>query len=151
MDRLKWWMRIVGGFYVLIGAFNTPLIIEARLETQYPNLGVPTDSPAAQALIDTWFMFGLEVAVIGVALILFSWDPLRNVALVWTVIGLEAIRGIFDDIYLIATGSDNPAIYVAWILVHAVIIVTGLMAIRSARSAHGLAMAGIPATEARTS
>lgn len=132
MPGLKWWMRIVGGFYLLMGVFNTPIVIEARLLTQYPNLGVSVDSVAARALIDTWFMFGLEVMVIGAALIYCSRDPVRHVALAWTVIGLELVRGIADDLYLIARGYDNVAVYVGWILVHTTIIVSGLVCARRA-------------------
>ncbi len=124
-------MRIVGGFYVLMGIFNTPLIIEARLPMQYPELGVPVDSDAARALIDTWFMFGLEVFVIGIALIYFSRHPVRHLALVWTVLGLELVRGIADDVYLIARGYDS-IIYYVWILIHLLIVIAGLFAIRRA-------------------
>jgi hypothetical protein len=134
MSGLKLWMRIVGAFYVVMGVFNTPWIIEARLTTQYPNLGVATDSNAARALVDTWFMFGLEVMVIGVALLYFSRDPARHIALVWTVIGLEIVRGIFDDLYLLARGYD-VAIYSGWIVIHLIIIVTGVVAVR--RDARG--------------
>jgi hypothetical protein len=131
MNGMKWWMRGVGAFYVLMGLFNTPLIIEARLPAQYPDLGVATDSIAARALIDTWFMFGLEVIVIGLALIYFSRDPDRHVALIWTVIGLELIRGIADDIYLLGRGYEPAFIYFIWILIHTVIILTGLLVLRS--------------------
>ncbi len=135
MNRLVLWMRVVGVFYLAMGLFNTPPVIEARLSAQYPNLGVPVDSIAARALIDTWFMFGLEVLVIGAALLYFSRDPIRHISLVWTVIGLELVRGIVDDLYLIARGYDSM-IYPGWIIIHAFIIVTGLLAIRRARAAH---------------
>jgi hypothetical protein len=134
MNRLAWWMRIVGGFYLVMGIFNTPPIIEARLLTQYPSLGVPTDSAAARALIDTWFMFGLEVIVIGASLVYLSRDPLRHIALIWVVIAMEALRGIVFDLYLIAQGYENVVVYVAWIIVHLVIIVTGVHSIRYSRA-----------------
>jgi hypothetical protein len=129
VSAMKWWMRVVGGFYLLTAAFNTPWIIEARFNTQYPEIGISIDSAAAQALVDTWFMFGLEVAVIGAALIYFSRDPERHLALVWTVIALEAIRGIADDIYLLSRGYD-PLLYSLWIVIHLAIIVSGLIALR---------------------
>jgi hypothetical protein len=134
MKGMKWWMRGVGAFYVLMGAFNTPLIIEARLPAQYPDLGVPPDSFAARALIDTWFMFGLEVIVIGLALLYFSRDPGQNVALIWMVLGLELIRGIADDIYLLGRGYEPAIIYIIWILIHSIIIVSGLLVLRAAYS-----------------
>ncbi|MEX2599767.1 MAG: BphX family protein [Dehalococcoidia bacterium] len=139
MPKLKWWMRIVGGFYVAMGLFNTPFIIQARLPVQYPDLGVAVESAAAQALMDVWFMFGLEAMVIGAALLYFSRDPLRHAALVWTVLSLELVRGIADDLYLLARGYD-PLIYSGWILIHSVIIITGVIFLRQAlqsNASHG--------------
>ncbi len=133
---LRRWMRIVGGFYLVMGAFNTPPVIQARFGAQYAELGLAVDSPAAQALVDVWFMFGLEVAVIGAALLYFSSDPARHLALVWTVLGLELVRGVVDDLYLIARGYD-PRIYGLWVLIHLVIIVTGVAAIRGSRADAG--------------
>lgn len=129
--HLRRWMRIVGGFYVLLGLFNTPPVIAARFPMQYPDLGVAVDSSPAQALIDVWFMFGLEVAVIGVALLVAARDPARHLALVWTVLALEVVRGIADDLYLLARGYE-VAPYVIWIVVHTAIIVTGLVVLRHA-------------------
>lgn len=130
---LRRWMRAVGGFYVFMGLFNTPPIIQARMPVQYPDLGVPVDSFPAQALIDVWFMFGLEVLVIGAALLWFSRDPLRHIALVWTVLVLELVRGIADDVYLIARGYDL-VVYSIWIVIHLVVITTGMLSIRRSRS-----------------
>ena len=128
---LQRWLRAVGGFYVLVGVFNLPPVIEARFPMQYPDLGIGVDSAPAQALVDVWFMFGLEIAVTGVALLLAARNPVRHVALVWLVLGLEVVRGIVDDLYLLARGYD-VGIYVGWIVLHAVIIVTGLLALRRA-------------------
>ncbi|MEX2548735.1 MAG: BphX family protein [Nitriliruptoraceae bacterium] len=128
---LRRWMRIVGGCYVLLALFNTPPVITARFEAQYPDLEVAVDSPAAGALVDVWFMFGLEVVVIGAALLFLARDPLRGLPLVWVVLALEVVRGILDDVYLLARGHD-PVIYLGWIVIHLVIVVTGLLAIRAA-------------------
>ena len=125
-------MRFVGGFYVLTGIFNTPPIIEARFAMQYPDLGVTVDSMPAQALVDVWFMFGLEVAVIGGALMIAARNPARHLSLVWTVLALEVVRGIADDVYLLARGYQM-APYLIWIVLHAVIVATGLWALRRAQ------------------
>ncbi len=129
---LRRWMRIVGGFYILLGLFNTPPVVAARFPVQYPDVGVAVDSMPAQALIDVWFMFGLEVAVIGIALLIAARNPARNLALVWTVLALEVVRGIADDIYLLTRGHE-VAPNVIWILVHTVIVGTGLLALRRAQ------------------
>lgn len=129
---LQRWMRIVGSFYVALGLFNTPPVIAARFPAQYPDLGVTVDSMPAQTLVDVWFMFGLEVAVIGVALLIAARNPARHLALVWTVLALEVVRGIADDVYMLARGYE-VAFYVIWIVLHAVIVVTGLLALRRAQ------------------
>lgn len=130
---LQLWMRFVGGWYLLMAAFNTPPVIEARFGMQYEHLNLAVESAPAQALLDVWFMFGLEVGVIGAALVYFSRDPGRHVALVWTVIGLEAVRGIVDDLYLIGRGYD-PILYIGWIVIHLVVILTGLAALKRMRT-----------------
>jgi hypothetical protein len=134
MNRLTLWMRAVGVFYLINGLFNFPPFVEARLFTQYPSLGVSASSAAARALIDTWFMFGIEILVLGVALLYFAREPKRHIGLVWTVLALELVRGVFIDIYLIARGYDAAFVYVGWILLHVVIIVSGVLAINRARS-----------------
>ena len=133
--RLRRWMRAVGAFYLLLSVFNTPWIIEQRLPSQYPNLGVPVGSNAAQAVIDTWFMFGLDLLVIGLALLYFSRNPLRHVALVWTVMGLEFVRGVLDDIYLITVRGETPLAYAIWIPIHLTVIATGIWALQQRASA----------------
>jgi hypothetical protein len=130
--HLQWWMRIVGGFYVLMGLFNTPPVIAARFPLQYPDIGVTVDSLPAQALVDVWFMFGLEVAVIGGALLIAARNPARHIALVWTVLALEVVRGIADDVYLLARGYAI-ATYLTWIVLHVVIVATGLLALQRAQ------------------
>lgn len=125
-------MRIVGSFYVALGLFNTPLVIAARFPSQYPDLGVTVDSMPAQALVDVWFMFGLEVAVIGVALLIAARNPARHLALVWTVLALEVVRGIADDLYLLARGYE-VAPYVTWIVVHTAIVAAGLWSLQRAQ------------------
>lgn len=144
--KLKWWMRAVGGFYVLVGLFNLPPVIEARFSAQYPDLGVPVQSAAAQALIDVWFMFGLEVLVLGAALLYFARHARRHVALAWTVIALELVRGVADDVYLLLRGYD-PVLYGGWIALHLVIIVAGVWAVRGSgreQAAAGAAGARVP-------
>lgn len=130
--HLQVWMRTVGGFYVVLGLFNTPPVIVARFPAQYPSLGVAIESRPAQALLDVWFMFGLEVAVIGVVLMIAARDPVRHIVLVWTVLALEIVRGIADDLYMLTRGYD-VAPYVIWIALHTVVVASGLWALRRAQ------------------
>ena len=68
-------------------------------------------------------LFG--AAVVGVALVLLSRDPL---------LALEVVRGIVDDRYLLTRGYE-PIFSVGWIVIHLVIVVTGLLSIRAIRRA----------------
>ena len=63
------------------------------------------DGTSTPALVDVRFMFGLEV-----------------------------VRGITDDLYLIAQGYD-AIISTAWIVLHLVIVVSGVVLAR--RALHG--------------
>ena len=131
MKRLRWWMRVVGTFYLLL--FVLGAIIKLPVEQTLAQAGVLMDQTnlAHRFLVDTWVMFALELGVIGAALWFFSDRPYESRALIWTVLGLELIRGIVDDIYMLIRGYD-PAFYIGWIVLHTIIILTGLWSLRSA-------------------
>lgn len=131
MNSMKWWMRIVGSFYLLlfvVGAIIklpvTQTLAQGGVELQPANL-------AHRFLVDTWVMFGLELGVIGAALWVASAKPYQNRILLWTVLGLELVRGIVDDIYMLARGYET-AFYVGWIVIHSLIIASGLWTLRRA-------------------
>jgi hypothetical protein len=134
MDRLKLWMRLVGGFFILIGLFNTPPVIAARMNSHYPTLGLDPGHVALAIITDLWFLFGLETAVIGLMLIVGSASPLRNKLLVQTVLLLELTRGVLTDIYWITRGYSESVFYIGFIVIHLVIIVTGWYALRRAET-----------------
>jgi len=62
MTGLKWWMRIVGLFYLLI--FVAAVFIKAPISTEGP-VGVlalaATGDPMARFVVDTWVTLGLEL------------------------------------------------------------------------------------------
>jgi len=134
MKKLQWWMRIVGVFYLLL--FLSSAIVKLPFRTLFDSVlaQAAAGDRVAMMLIDTWVMFGLEVGVIGAALLIASRIPGSARVLVWTVLGLELVRGIIDDIYMIARGYE-VTVYVVWIIIHTVIIITGVMALRAHRSA----------------
>lgn len=132
MTKLKWWMRIVGAFYILLGIQNTPPLVTGRLETQYPTLVAPVESVVVQGLIDMWFMFGVEMLVVGVMLIVAAKMPLRNKILVQTVLWLEIIRGVAIDVYWLTRGFYTNGFYIGFIVVHLIIIISGFIFLRQA-------------------
>jgi hydrogenase/urease accessory protein HupE len=126
MNRSKWWMRVVGVVYILLGLQKLPFIFAQGLSSQYPALTATPDSTAFKALVDTWFLFGIEIAVIGIFLILASREPLKNVLLVQLVLVLEVTRGIAHDIYAIMRGESVIGVLIGFIILHLVIFGTGL-------------------------
>jgi hypothetical protein len=148
MDRLKLWMRLVGGFFILTGLFNTPPVIVARMNNHYPTLGLDSGHVALAIITDLWFMFGVETAVIGLMLIVGSACPLRNKLLVQTVLLLELTRGVLTDIYWITRGYSESLFYIGFIVVHLAIIVTGWYALRRAESHASEEWLGAPAQPA---
>lgn len=136
MQQLSRWMRAVGVFYILNGlalmlVYLVPTAQREMISQVVP--GADAGDPLLGYAMEIWFMFALEVVVIGVFLLLGSRNAWANRILVLTVLGLELIRGVLDDLIWIANGYP-PAFYIAWILVHAVIIVTGVVAFRSTYS-----------------
>ena len=136
MRALKWWLRIVGGVYVMLGLGFLPALNAARLPRLLPGFDAPVGGVAFRALLDYTLMFGLDLVVIGAFLLVAARAPQRAVPVVWLVLALELVRGICDDVYMLAQGY-SPHIYVGFIVLHAVIIVTGLVSLRRLRLDEG--------------
>src|SRR3990172_613609 len=135
MERVQWWLRIVGLFYLLQSVMTVFVLAPIRAVGPSGVLAqASAGEPTARFLVDTWITFGLEVGAIGAALLIASRTPAQAKALVWAVIGIELARGIVDDVYMITRGYDLT-VYVIWIVIHTVIIGTGLVSLRTARCA----------------
>lgn len=136
MSGLARWMRVVGVLYILIAvalvvSYLVPSIGEASVAQRVP--GATSGDRLYGFAMDTWLMFALEVAVIGAVLLYASRRAWANRILAVAVIALELVRGILDDVLWIANGYP-AAIYLAWIVFHTVVIVTGVIALRNAAS-----------------
>lgn len=134
MNTLRWWMRIIGVFYVL--QFVMVALVRAPIRAQAPPdtlARAAAGDPLANFLIDTWVTFGLEMLAIGGGLIIGSRLVAEARPLVWTVIGIELGRGIAADLYMLARGSD-PTVPVVWLVIHSIVIATGLRAMGRRRS-----------------
>lgn len=133
MNRLKWWFRVVGAIYVLLGIGFIPFLNAARIPLMLPGFDAPPGGVAHRGLLDFSFMFGLDLLVIGGFLLHASRDPLKHVSIVWLVVALEAVRGVLDDVYMIAQGYA-AAVYVGFIVLHLAIITTGIAFVRQAQA-----------------
>ncbi len=127
------WMQIVGGFYVL--QFVMMVFMRAPIRTFGP-AGTLSKAAAGDTLarfvVDTWTVFGLEVGAVGVMLLIATRRTELAAGAIWTVLAIEVGRGLIADTYMIARGI-NVAGYLVWIVIHSVVIVTGLAALRAGR------------------
>lgn len=128
MKKLTWWFRIVGGFYLLLGVMNLyGTFVDPALFAG--NLPYPATDEVVKAFVDGWSPFAFEIVGIATFMLWASRDPRKYLGAVWLLVWLEFMHGVLDDIYLIANGFDAGG-YIVFIIIHLVIIVTGVMAAR---------------------
>lgn len=131
--KLRWWMRAVGALYVLLGIGFVPPLNQARLGAAIPALATPEPTVAYRALIDWMFVFGLDLAIIGGALLWSATRTREALGLVYAVVALELIRGALYDIYYVGQGYATATFYVVFIPLHLVIVGTGVAFAREAQ------------------
>lgn len=136
MDGLKWWVRSIGAFYLLlavVNVFNTFIAPTSFAQME----GFGTNPDVVKAFVVGWSPFAFEIIGIATFLLWASRDPLKYLGAVWVLIWLEFFHGVLDDMYLIASGL-SVGFYVAFIVVHLIIIVTGILVVRQtpAQSSH---------------
>lgn len=133
MKKLIWWMRIVGGFYLLLTAMNIWALFLGGMQFFADGLPAPmnTEPLAVRAFSDAWLVFVFEFGVLGAVLVYASRHPAESRMLVLAVIGAEAFRGVLADVVWITRGYD-PAGYIAFVAIHLVIIITGILCLRQA-------------------
>lgn len=128
MFSLPTWMRIAGVLYLVMCAAaltGTPIRAEGpggALER------AKAGDPLARFLVNTWVTLGLLLGVLGGALLYFSGTAEDARALAWTVVAVELAWGIPVDVFKIMRGQKK-APSIVWILIHAMMAMTGLLAL----------------------
>lgn len=130
MKILTWWFRIVGLVYLVLGATWLPFLDAKALDSKIPNFDGPAGGTAYNGFLDWMLVFALDMLVTGVFLIVASFRPAWQPGIVWLIVGLEVVRGILDDLYMIAAGYP-VASNIGFIVLHLAIIATGLVFARS--------------------
>jgi len=134
MIALTWWLRVVGLLYFFMAFVSLGPRVPIRAEGPPGILERATEGdPVARFVLDTWTMFGLYMAAVGLSLLVASRDATIAAPLVWMVMTLELIGGIGIDVYKLARGYRRAA-PIAWIVIHSTMIVTGLLALQSLRA-----------------
>lgn len=130
MKMLTWWFRIVGAFYLLLALMNMYIVLlNPSAISAMATFPFPTTTDTVMAFVDGWSPFAFEILGIGTFMIWASRNPRRYLGAVWLLVWLELLHGVLDDIYLIVRGYDAVS-YIVFIVVHLIIIVTGIMAVR---------------------
>lgn len=135
MNKLKWWFRVVGAFYLLLTAMNLWAIFLGGGQMLADTLPAPmnADALAVRAFIDAWMVFVFELGVLGAMALVASREPAKNRIMAWTIVWAEVFRGIVADAIWIARGYSFSS-YAIFIVIHLIIIATGVMFARQAQA-----------------
>lgn len=135
MNKLKWWFRIVGAFYLLLTSMNVYFLFFGGIQMLADTLPAPmnADPLAGQAFADAWLVFVFELGVLGVMSLVAARDPAQNRIMAWVIILAEIFRGIVADAIWIARGYDAGS-YIGFIVVHLIIVLTGFVFLRQAKA-----------------
>ena len=128
MNKTMWWLRIVGGFYLLLALTSLRvLFVDPQMfGTMFPFSAEPR---AVRAFSDAWLIFVLEMGVLGAIMLYYARDSAHNRILVLTVSILELIRGAGGDLLWMLRGWPT-ANYIPFMIVHLLIAGTGLFFLR---------------------
>jgi hypothetical protein len=128
MTKTTWWLRLVGGFYLLLALTSLRVLF---FDPQMFGAMNPfaADAQALRAFADAWLIFVLEMGVLGVIMLYYAGDSANNRILVLTVSILELVRGAGGDLLWMTRGWPT-ANYIPFMIVHLIIAGTGLFFLR---------------------
>ena len=124
MTKTTWWLRLVGGFYLLLALTSLRVLF---VDPQMFGAMNPfaADASALRAFADAWLIFVLEMGVLGAIMLYYARDSSDNRILVLTISILELIRGAGGDLLWMLRGWPT-ANYIPFMIVHLIIAGTGL-------------------------
>lgn len=133
-------MTVVGVFYLVLGVrllpwVNRPMIEAAGLDSVYLAGDLSTDDTAFAWVLDWMGTFGLDLLVLGGVLLVAARAPVRNRLFAHLVIWHEVVAGVLDDLWFFSRDYVADGFYLGFIVVHLVVIATGIRALRRARPA----------------
>jgi hypothetical protein len=124
MSKIIWWLRLVGGFYLLLALTSLRVLF---VDPQLFGAMNPyaANAQALKAFADAWLIFVLEMGVLGVIMFYYAPYSSSNRILVLTVSILELVRGAGGDLLWMLRGW--PVVnYIPFMIVHLIIAGTGL-------------------------
>ena len=136
MKKLKWWLWIVGAFYLLLGLAG--LVYYIFSPTTYAETYAATlpsaykDDPlAVTAVIDRDFIVMFEWIVLGVLMFIAARDPARAQFFIWAMVALELFQYAVVDVIWMIRGYPNM---IPYLILHLIFGITGIVFLRQTKA-----------------
>lgn len=127
---MKEWLWAIGGLYVLLGAHFMPAINASQFTRVLRGWTAARDTTEFKAVVDWEWTFGLDLVAIGVVAIVAAAMNVAGLAvMVWVIAARELLGGIVADMQIISGGYADRRVYAGFIVLHVVIIASGLLVI----------------------
>jgi hypothetical protein len=133
MNKLKWWLRIVGGFYLLLGVPNVyfALFNPQALAATY---GTITDELAVGVIADTNLIVGLGMAALGVMMFIAAREPGRARFFVLAIVVLEFFQWIPYNVVAFLHRTLFSSVEISFLILHLIFGVTGIVFLRQTKA-----------------
>lgn len=131
MNKLRWWFRIIGIFYLLLTMMNLFFLFFSNGQMFADTLPAPMNIEplAVRAFMDAWMVFVFEFGVLGAMALVASRKPGQSRIMAWVIILAELFRGVVADAIWIGRGYAASS-YIGFIVIHVVIMATGVWFLR---------------------
>lgn len=132
---MRRWMIGIGLLYLALGLrllppINRPMIEAVGIDAIYHGGDLDPGSAAFGFVLDWMGTFGLSLLALGGILLVASRAAERNRILVHLVVWHEIAAGVLADVWYISRGYLAAGFYLGFILVHLLIIATGVRVLR---------------------
>lgn len=133
MKYTRNWFIVLGLWYVFNAVLTWPSVFGPTLPTMYPGVALHESEPIFRLLTEAWVIVGIQLAAIGLVALWGVRDPMKYIAIIPVTIVTEIIDGIWD-IYSITYSYEAVKIGIITLVIHAIIIATGMVAWRKAHA-----------------
>lgn len=132
---MRRWMICVGIFYLVLGLrllpfLNGPMIEAMGIDALYSGGDLESGSAAFGFVLDWMGTFGMSLVALGGVLLVAARTPRQNRLFVHLVIWHEITAGVLSDGWYISRGYLSAGFYLGFIVLHLLIIATGIRALR---------------------
>ena len=133
MTKLKWWLRVVGVFYLLIGGANAyfALFNPQALTASY---GAITDELAVRVIAETNLIVGLGMAVLGVMMFIAAREPGRARFFGLAIVVLELFQWVPYNVVAFLHRTLFSSVEISFLILHLIFGITGIVFLRQTKA-----------------